>query len=81
LAVVDEVLLLNSEKKGKVVFLGDYIDRGEHSLECIILLLAYKMAFPSRIVLIRGNHDDQYYSTTSFYSTSENFKRIVSVET
>ncbi|KAA6388972.1 MAG: hypothetical protein EZS28_015498 [Streblomastix strix] len=81
LAVVDEVLLLNSEKKGKVVFLGDYIDRGQHSLECVLLLLAYKLAFPSRIELIRGNHDDLQYSTTNFYPTSENFKRIVSVET
>ncbi|KAA6380876.1 MAG: hypothetical protein EZS28_023596 [Streblomastix strix] len=65
LAVADEVLLLNGEKKGKVVFLGDYIDRGQQSFQCIILLLAYKLAFPSRIVLLRGNHDDQLYSTAS----------------
>ncbi|KAA6377188.1 MAG: hypothetical protein EZS28_027285 [Streblomastix strix] len=69
LAAADEVLLLNSSKKGKVVFLGDYIDRGDHSLECVLLILAYKMAFPSKIVLLRGNHDDQQYSEQRFIQT------------
>ncbi|XP_022885210.1 serine/threonine-protein phosphatase BSL3 isoform X2 [Olea europaea var. sylvestris] len=39
------------------LFLGDYVDRGQHSLETITLLLALKVEHLHQVHLIRGNHE------------------------
>ena len=49
----------------KYCFIGDFVDRGEKSVHTISLLLAFKVKYPDRVFLIRGNHEG--YNMTSTY--------------
>jgi hypothetical protein len=39
------------------VFNGDFVDRGSHQVEVACLMFALKVAFPSKVFLLRGNHE------------------------
>lgn len=46
-----------SSEDTKLLFLGDYIDRGEQQIELLTLVLMLKKMFPEKIILLRGNHE------------------------
>jgi len=46
-----------SGARGRLVFLGDYGDRGPFSPEVYYVVLSLKMMFPENVILLQGNHE------------------------
>lgn len=53
----------------KYLFLGDYVDRGNYSLEVIFVLYALKIAHPNEVFLLRGNHECKLMTVTHNFRT------------
>lgn len=50
---------VDAEDADRLVFLGDYVDRGPQSLDCVRIALEMKRSFP-QTVLLRGNHEEMF---------------------
>ena len=61
--IIDKYIKDNSIKY--IIFLGDYVDRGQQQIENINFLIEMKIKFPEKLILLRGNHE--------FYEMNENY--------
>ena len=76
LEATQEVIRRYLKKPYQIVFLGDYVDRGDHSEENIRYLLQMKIEHPDELFLLAGNHEG--YMVKEFYPV--NFWNSLSME-
>ena len=61
LDLVERSIIFNPETD-KLVFLGDYIDRGPQSRDVVEYLSGLKTHYPGQIILLKGNHEEMAFN-------------------
>ncbi len=57
-----------------ILFLGDYVDRGQYGCEVLYTMLRLSLANPDRVVFVRGNHEDINISVSYGFKEEVHFK-------
>lgn len=60
-----------------LVFLGDYVDRGQQGIEILLTLFRLKIQNTKQVILLRGNHEDfQQNFVDGFILKQDEYERI-----
>lgn len=61
------------KEKISILFLGDYVDRGQSSAEVFNFVLGLKLKFPKKVILLRGNHETE--EMNDYYGFKDELRR------
>ncbi len=79
--------ILIDKKPGKVIFLGDIVDRGPKQIECLVFILALKILEPNKFYILKGNHETLemnqaygfFYEFSQGFDNFDRYKEILAV--
>jgi len=52
------------------LFLGDYVDRGAHGIECAAFIMAFAVLSAGKVTLLRGNHEEPHVNSSGVFGTT-----------
>ena len=67
---------LDDKSIHKIIFIGDFVDRGPRQLENVNFLFMLKLCFPNKVYLLRGNHETTLANSTYGFKTELMKKRL-----
>ena len=83
--VLRNILHNKPKYTNRLIFLGDYVDRGLNNIEVILLLMVIRIILKDSVILLRGNHEvkglNLAYSNNGFYQEClKNYGKIPGTE-
>jgi protein phosphatase len=77
LSILQEIMFQEflNNSNNKLIFLGDYIDRGSNSIEVLFILCYLKRKYPNSVILLCGNHEAMERFHCSAYTLPQELER------